>query len=59
MPKIVVGKDLKPISDYYFLNVGPSEELKIANDQVVFLYNDTTEEYEIAGWVEEKLKFAA
>jgi hypothetical protein len=33
--------------------------LIIKNEQVVFIYNDTKDEYEIAGWVEEKLKFAA
>lgn len=61
LPKIIVGKDLKlkPISDFYFLNVGPSEELNIKNEQVVFIYNDTKDDYDIAGWVEEKLKFAA
>ena len=61
LPKIIVGKDLKlkPISDFYFLNVGPSEELTIKNEQVVFIYNDTKDDYDIAGWVEEKLKFAA
>jgi hypothetical protein len=33
--------------------------LTIKNEQIVFIYNDTKEEYDIAGWVEEKLKFAA
>jgi hypothetical protein len=41
------------------LKVGPAEELIIKNEQIVFIYNDTKTEYDIAGWVEEKLKFAA
>jgi hypothetical protein len=42
---------LKEINDFYFRSVGPSEELTVKSKQVVFLYNDTKEEYDIAGWV--------
>ena len=47
------------MSDFYKKNIEHAEELSIKSDQVVFLYNDTDEEYDIAGWIQEQLKFAA
>ncbi len=47
------------MSDFYKKNIEHAEELSINSDQVVFLYNDTDEEYDIAGWIQEQLKLAA
>jgi len=39
------------MSDFYKNNIEHAEKFCVKSNQVVFLYNDTKEEYDIAGWV--------
>lgn len=50
-PKIIHLNQLKPMSDFYKTNIEHAEKFYVESNQVVFLYNDTKEEYDIAGWV--------
>ncbi len=47
------------MNDFYFRNIGHAELYFFKIENVIFLYNDTQEEYQIAKTVQEKFKFVS